>query len=132
MTAILADTGPLYALAFRSDQYHAQAQADLERLEAGRQRVIVTYSTAIECYRLILRGSEAKYASAWFDELRDSAEFINPTEDDYIAAARRIRRYGDQPITLADGVLAIVSQRLGLPVWTYDYHFDVMRVECWR
>ena len=132
MTAVLADTGPLYALAFKSDQYHLQARAELERIIAGSQPVIVTFTTIVEGYRLILHGSDARYASRWFDELRDSTEFVNPTEDDYVAAAQRIQRYADQHITLADGVLAIVSQRLGMPVWTYDHHFDVMRIDRWR
>jgi len=24
------------------------------------------------------------------------------------------------------------SERLGLPVWTYDYHFNLMRANVWR
>lgn len=132
MTDVLADTGPLYALAFGSDQYHVRARDDLKRLEANRQRVIVTFSTVIECYRLILYGSEARYALRWFDELRESAELVNPTADDYVAAAQRIQRYSDQRITLVDGVLAVASERLNLPVCSYDHHFDVMRVDRWH
>ena len=132
MSDVLADTGPLYALAFKFDQYHLQARTELERLSANRQRVIVTFPTVIEGYRLILRGSAAEYAFAWFDELRASAEFVNPSEADYLAAAQHIRRYHDQAITLADGVLTIVSQRLDVPVWTYDHRFGVIRVDRWK
>ena len=52
--------------------------------------------------------------------------------DDYHAAMSRIQRYRDQAFTLFDVVLAILSERLALPVWTYDHHFDVMRVPVWR
>jgi len=57
---------------------------------------------------------------------------INPTPDDYLAAASRIRAYSDQPLTMFDGVLVVLGERLGLPVWTYDYHFDLMRANVWR
>jgi hypothetical protein len=29
-------------------------------------------------------------------------------------------------------VTAVVGRRLSMPVWTYDHHFDVVRVEVWR
>ncbi len=41
-------------------------------------------------------------------------------------------RYQDQDLSLFDAIAAVVSERLSLPVWTYDYHFEVMRVEVWR
>jgi hypothetical protein len=28
--------------------------------------------------------------------------------------------------------VATLAGRLGLEVWTYDHHFDVMRVAVWR
>jgi hypothetical protein len=31
-----------------------------------------------------------------------------------------------------DAVAAVVGRWLGLPVWTYDHRFDVVRVEVWR
>jgi len=31
-----------------------------------------------------------------------------------------------------DAVTAVVGRRLRMPVWTYDHHFDVVRVEVWR
>jgi predicted nucleic acid-binding protein len=31
-----------------------------------------------------------------------------------------------------DAVTAVLARRLELPVWTYDHHFDVMRIAVWR
>jgi predicted nucleic acid-binding protein len=35
-------------------------------------------------------------------------------------------------LSLFDAIAAVVGERLSLAVWTYDYHFDVMRTEVWR
>jgi hypothetical protein len=33
---------------------------------------------------------------------------------------------------LFNATLAVLAARLGVAVWTYDHHFDIMRVEVWR
>jgi len=38
----------------------------------------------------------------------------------------------DQSITLFDATLAALASRLKMEVWTYDHHFDAMRVKVWR
>ncbi len=43
--AVLADTGPLYAAADPSDQYHNRAQDELRRLQRQRALVLVAYPT---------------------------------------------------------------------------------------
>lgn len=53
-------------------------------------------------------------------------------ENDIRSAIHLIQLDGDQPITLTDATLAAMGRRLGLPVWTYDHHFDIMQVEVWR
>jgi hypothetical protein len=63
--------------------------------------------------------------------MRGSAA-INPEPADYLAAMARIQRYGDQSITLFDAVLAEVSRRTAVPIWTYDHHFEIMRCLEWR
>ena len=45
---------------------------------------------------------------------------------------RRVVSLPEQDISLFDAVTAALSRRLGLPVWTFDQHFDVMRVKRWR
>jgi predicted nucleic acid-binding protein len=57
---------------------------------------------------------------------------MNPTPDDFREAASLVRRYRDQSLSMFDAVAAVVGSRLSLPIWTYDHHFDVVRVEVWR
>jgi predicted nucleic acid-binding protein len=129
---VLADTGPLYALADPSDQYHVDAQEQLERLTAGGRFVAITYLTLAESYTLILRRLGTAYAHQWIQEVTDGSAMINPEPGDYIQAARLIVAYTDQPFTMFDAVAAAVAERLGLAVWTYDRHFDLMGSKRWQ
>ncbi len=132
MRAVLADTGPLYAAFDPSDQYHIQSQAELQRLAQESLEVIILYPTALEAYSLVLQRLDTQLALIFLESLVTGAELINPTVNDYLIAQYKVTRYPDQRITLFDAVTAVVAVRLNLPVWTYDYHFDVMQVQVWR
>ena len=90
---------------------------------------MISYSTVVESYSLILRRATPEIALTWLVSIRSTGEVITPTKDDYVNAIQRIQRYCDQPITLVDGVVAMMSQRLRLPVWTCDHHFDIVRID---
>lgn len=130
--ALLADTGPLYAAVDRDDQYHARAQEELARLERAGLTVVVAYATLGESYTLILQRLGLHVAHHWLGEVVSGAHLVNPSADDYAAAAARVQAYANQPLTLFDAVLAILSARLEWPIWTYDHHFDLMRASVWR
>jgi predicted nucleic acid-binding protein len=129
---VLADTGPLYALADPSDQYHLQAQEQLERLSAAGRFVAITYLTVAECYTLVLRRLGTSYAHRWLQEILDGSAMISPEPGDYIQASGLIVAYTDQQLTMFDAVAAAVGERLSLAVWTYDHHFDLMGSKRWR
>lgn len=67
--AVLADTGPLYAAADSSDQYHARAQEELARLEREGLAVFVAYSTLLGTYTLVLRRLGIEDAHQWLREV---------------------------------------------------------------
>jgi len=130
--AVLADTGPLYALADGWDQYHARASTELGAMEARSFKVAVSYATLCETYTLVLRRLGGTYARQWLAEMLNGAVLINPEAADYSSAAAQFTRFPDQPITLVDAVTAAVSRRLEIPVWTFDRHFATMRAKVWR
>ena len=130
--AVLADTGPLYAAVDPDDQYHARAQRELTTLTEQRCGVILAYPTLLEAYTLILNRLGRTTAHSWVKEILRGTAPVNPTPDDYRAAAAKVSTYVDQSITLFDATLAILAARLEVPIWTYDHHFDVMRATVWR
>jgi predicted nucleic acid-binding protein len=129
---VLADTSPLYAALDPSDNNHDRAREDIEYLNAEGIGVMVGNTTLCECYSLILYKLGIRAAHSWLRDLRDHATLVNPTPEDFEEAADLVRSYQDQALSMFDAVTAALSRRLGLPVWTYDHHCDVMRVEVWR
>lgn len=128
---VLADTGPLYPAVDPSDQYHQRAQSELARLAEQDSVVVLTAPVLIEAYTLISRRLSLATAHRWLEDVNRGTGFLNPTSEDYVQAMNRIRAYNDQPFTMVDSVIAVLSERLNLPVWTYDHHFDIMRVARW-
>jgi predicted nucleic acid-binding protein len=131
MRAVLADTGPLYAALDPEDGYHKRALQELQMLDRDRRQIVVLYSTLLEAHSLIMFRLGRDMASEWLTEMANAA-LLNPVPEDYREAAARIRSLTDQPITLVDAVAAVIATRLQVEVWTYDHHFDVMRVPVWR
>ncbi len=131
-SAVFADTGPLYAAVDPDDAYHRQAQRELKRLARNHQDVIIAYPTLLEAYTLVLNRLGRRCAANWLGNILAGAALLNPTESDYHEAAQKLEAFADQPISLFDATLAILAARLEVAVWTYDHHFDVMRVEVWR
>jgi len=130
--AVLADTGPLYAAVDPDDQYHERSHKELKRLSRDRRAVVVAYPILLESYTLVLYRLGKQAASTWLTETMEGATFVNPTAEDYRAATGKVLSFPDQRITLFDATVAVLAQRSGLQVWSYDHHFDVMRVPVWR
>ena len=129
--AVLADTGPLYAANDEGDAHHERALRELQALARDRREVLIAYPILLESYSLLLFRLGRDAASSWLTEVADAA-LVNPTAQDYRQAFATIRGLADQPITLFDATVAALATRLGLPVWTYDHHFDLMRAAVWR
>ena len=130
--AVLADTGPLYAAADPDDAYHDRAQRELKQLARDKHVVLLAYPTLAEAYTLVLKRLGKKTASTWLNDVLSGTAPLNPTPEDYHEAIKRVLAFPDQPISLFDATLAVMSRRLDVEVWTYDHHFEAMRAAVWR
>ena len=129
---VLTDTGPLYALADPSDQYHRQAHSNLQMILARNLRIAVPFPVLCESQNLVLRRLGGAYARQWLAELIEGAALMNPEPGDYLAAAATLDRFPDQLITLTDAVTAVLSRRLRIAVWSFDRHFAILGTKQWR
>jgi predicted nucleic acid-binding protein len=80
----------------------------------------------------VLRRLGKKTAANWLNDVLTGTALLNPTPEDYHAAIKRVLAFPDQPITLFDATLAVMSRRLDVEIWTYDHHFDIMQAAVWR
>jgi uncharacterized protein len=132
MKGVIADTGPLYATYDKSDHFHTLAQEQLSAIAQADLAVIVPYPVLLESYSLILKRLGISASLRFLQEINQGADIINLNLEDYQQAQQRLQNFSDQSITLFDASTAILSDRLQLPVWTYDRHFDIMRTKVWR
>jgi predicted nucleic acid-binding protein len=128
---VLADVGPLYAAVDPDDQYHEQARREIALLNDRGVAVAVAYSTFAEAYTLVLYRLGPRRAVRFGEELRAGTALLNPSPDDYGQALTRLAAHRDLPVSLFDGVAAILSERLGLELWTYDEHFHALGARVW-
>jgi uncharacterized protein len=128
---VLADTGPLYAAADSSDGLHHRAQRELGIVEHHQIEVVVPLTTLIETHKLLLRRFARARVRPWLDSTIAVVTVVYPQPIDFVYAVDIVRRYPDQSLTLHDALLAALSERLDLPIWTYDFHFDLLRANRW-
>jgi predicted nucleic acid-binding protein len=131
MRAVLADTGPLFAAADEDDSNHHRALRQIDELERRGWAVFIPYPILLESYSLVLKRFGSQAALRWLGNAVE-ASLLNPTPEDYSIACALVRALSDQDISLADATVATLATRMKVEVWTYDHHFDVMRVPVWR
>ena len=129
--AVLADTGPLFAANDVADQHHQRALRELKELARERREVLIPHPILLEAYSLLLFKLGTSAALGWLTEVGD-ASFVNPAPEDYTRAVTTVRALADQSITLVDATVAALAVRMRVEVWTYDHHFDMMRIPVWR
>jgi len=131
MRAVLADTGPLYAAADADDIDHQRASQQISELRRDDRVVLIPYPILLEAYSLILKRFGSPSALHWLEHA-GAASLVNPAPEDYAVACGIVRAFPDQDISLVDATVATLASRMKVAVWTYDHHFDVMRIPVWR
>ncbi|MEL4895422.1 type II toxin-antitoxin system VapC family toxin [Crocosphaera sp. Alani8] len=129
---IIADTGHLYAAIDIDGQYHQRSRQELKVINQQKLAILVPYSIYLETHKLILQSLGITAALRFTRDIEKQVNFINPTSEDYQAATSIITKFPEQKITLFDAVTVVLASQIKLPVWTYDYHFDIMKADVWR
>lgn len=129
---MLADTGPLYAMRDPDDERHHRAREELRRIGEAGLTVAVPYPVLLEAYTLVMRKLGLLQARSFLTEIEEKYPFVLAGRGDHATAIGTVRRYPDQEITLVDALVFALGIRLAAPVWTHDYHLDILGARVWR
>lgn len=124
---LLADTGPLVAVANTSDKHHAACR---ELLESHDGPVVVPAPVIVEvCQLLASRRGTAAEAAFLASLAAGELEIINPEPPDFTRAAQLVQRYADLPLGAVDAMVIAVAERHRVSeIATLDRrHFSVVR-----
>ncbi len=120
------DAGAWIAIAYRSDENHAEAVAFYERLLREKRLLVTTNLIVAEAYVMIRRYSGHRAAVGFLDSLRQSSRLTKIYSDAALEAEgeKTLRRYADQDFSLADAVSFAVMQRRDITeAFAFDGHF---------
>ncbi|PIG92182.1 hypothetical protein [Gloeocapsopsis sp. IPPAS B-1203] len=93
---------------------------------------MIPYPIFLKTHSLILKRLGIQIGFRNIQEISVGTEQLQPAFEDCQMATQIIQRYPDQAITLFDATIAAISQRLRVPIWTYDFHFDAINSMVWR
>ncbi|WP_053203553.1 type II toxin-antitoxin system VapC family toxin [Jiangella muralis] len=125
--AVLVDTGPLVALADRSDRWHARC---LELFGSITGPILVPVPVLVEVCYLIQKGLGTRAEATFLDAVRaGEIELVPFSSADLDRATELVRQYADFPLGFVDAVVVATAERLGLhEVATVDRrHFAAVR-----
>lgn len=126
--AILVDTGPLYALADRTDARHNEAEACLHEITRQRFPLFANNLTIAECHRRILQNRGIERGLEFLASIHDgSVNIVWVGPEDAQKARQILERYRDQDISFTDAASLAVMARLGIiKALSFDWHFDLL------
>jgi predicted nucleic acid-binding protein len=124
---LLADTGPLVAVANTKDQHHDLCQ---QLLETHPGPIAVPAPVIVEVCQLLAsrRGTSAE--AAFLTSLAAAEmDVLNLEPADYSRAAALVNRYADLPLGAVDATVIAIAERLRVTeIATLDRrHFTVVR-----
>jgi len=127
MPSIIVDTGPIYAMADRDDDWHHRT---VRFLESNRDDLIIPASVLPEAAYLLLNHlGPAAERQLIQSVLKGEFAVEELTHPDYQRALELLRRYESARLGLVDATVMAVAERLNVQrVMTTDRrHFSIMR-----
>lgn len=124
---LLADTGPLVAVANSRDQHH---QACRELLETHPGPILVPAPVIVEVCQLLQSRQGTQAEAAFLASLgAGELDVITLSPADYTRASQLVTQYADLPLGAVDACVIAVAETLGAAdIATLDHrHFTVVR-----
>jgi predicted nucleic acid-binding protein len=124
---ILADTGPLVAVANDRDQHHSACR---ELLETYPGSVVVPAPVVVEVCQLLASRRGVRAEAAFLTALgAGELEVMTASQGHYARAAQLVEQYADLPLGAVDACVIAAAESLGATeIATLDRrHFGIVR-----
>ncbi len=131
MRVILADTGGLYSLFNRNDQYHLKAKQFYKALLPRTEIVVIEY-VLVETMTLLRARGYSSLAVQFRQGLSNSQIFtLRHSRPDFESATFEIfSRYSDKKWSYTDCALLAAAQILNTSfIFSFDHHIDQMGLQ---
>ena len=125
--ALIADTGPLYALADADDEHHDSVR---EFVGTSRETIIVPAPVVVEVCYLILEHLDAAAEIAFLRSIAHREMLLEqPTVKDLERSIQILEQYRDSRFGMVDATVMAMAERLGVKtILTLDHrHFSAFR-----
>ncbi len=124
---VLLDTGFVYAVLNRNEQYHV---VSTEIARETRDTMLLPTPVIVEVAYLLLRDIGPIAVAEFLEGLASTdLVLIEPEDSDYQRAAAVLRQYNDAHIDLVDSLIVAIAERLNIRlILTLDQrHFRMFR-----
>lgn len=131
---IFLDTGAFLATYLERDQYHHQARAAWQELEASTWRCFTSNFVLDETFTFLARRSSYRFAAERARSLLASnvLEILRPDQECELQALGFFEKFADQQVSFTDCVsFALMRARRIERVFAFDHHFALAGFELW-
>ena len=118
---LVLDAGPLIALLYTPDPYHATAHAGFGELARGRMTLLAPLPTVFKVYKWLVYDTNTRTAQAGLIQIRGSTEMTYPDAEVFGRVLSRRNRMPAWGGPLEDALVAVTGLWLDVPVWTLNY-----------
>lgn len=124
LRSTFGDASFFFAIVDRTDIWHQQCVALLQRLEEIGCRLVTTLLVIAETHALLVRRLGREAALNWLKQVLPYLEIIPIEPSDIAKALEILERYADKDFSLTDAISFAVMERLGVKVaLAVDRHF---------
>jgi predicted nucleic acid-binding protein len=118
---LLLDAGPLIAIFSPTDEQHGPCRAGLEKLVQMGTELILPLPILYEVHKWLSQRVSPNRSIAALELMQRNMRRYFVTEELYESVLQFRRGLPNWNGTLEDATVAVLSLRIGCPVWTLDY-----------
>ncbi|MEL6319858.1 MAG: type II toxin-antitoxin system VapC family toxin [Cyanobacteria bacterium J06626_14] len=121
MKQIVLDAGPLIALFYAKDTYHAQCVAGFRQLIESNTLLLTPLPIIFEVYKWLLQRTTSKVAQQTLLTMNDSLHILTVDAEAFSQLQTAIAQLPQWKGSLEDATVMLTGLQYGCPVWTYNF-----------